>query len=366
VASDICYPPDADWTCAFSQEELDTMLADPATATVMERADALAWSTLSALTGYRLSLCPIELRPCLARCMQGTTWQTAPVESGGFSPFVSEGRWYNGCGCKSDCSCTSLCEVIMPGEVGSIESVWLDGVELEKSSFRVDNGNRLVRTDGGCWPACQDMTAPSEPQYEPVVINNPTNTITITREGQTVTLRVEPTDLVQGGGFAGVTPWVPAAGMQQPTYNASGGAMGTFVLSAGSPNLGGSTGPGFAPFTVVYGTSTAPAPADAMGSFIVSYHPGVAPNDLFRYAAGVLAVEFFRACSGKDCRLPSGVTNISRAGMTMEISPGTFPGGMTGIPEVDAVIRVYNPYALKSPARVLSPDRRFGRIPTWG
>jgi hypothetical protein len=266
VANDICYPPGADWSCAFTQEELDEMLAVPETATVMERADALAWSTLAALTGYRLSLCPIQLRPCVARCIQGTTWQTAAVESGGLSPFVSEGRWYNGCGCTTDCSCTSLCEIRMPSEVGGIDAVWLDGVELEKSSFRVDNGNRLVRLDGECFPACQDMT-----------INDRT-----------------------------------------------------------------------------------------LGGLWVSYYPGVAPNDLFRYAAGVLAVEFFRACSGKDCRLPSGVTNITRAGITMEIAPGTFPGGFTGIAEVDAVIRVYNPFALKSPPRVLSPDRRVGRIPTWG
>jgi hypothetical protein len=274
--TDICYPPGADWTCAFTQEELDEMLAVPETATVMERADALSWSTLAALTGFRLSLCPITIRPCASRC-QTQTWDVAPVGSANFAgappgssfqPYVANGSWFNACGCVGawDCSCSTLCEVVLPSTVGGIDSVWLDGAELEKSSFRVDNGNRLIRVDGECFPACQDMT-----------INDP-----------------------------------------------------------------------------------------AMGGLWVSYYPGVAPNDLFRYAAGVLAVEYFRACSGKDCRLPSGVTNITRAGITMEIAPGTFPGGFTGIAEVDAVIRVYNPYALKSPSRVLSPDRRVGRIPTWG
>lgn len=264
----ICYPPGADWSCAFSAEELEAIWADPAMHAVADRANALAWSTLATLTGFRLALCPVVIRPCSARC-NVQTWDTAPVGSNAaFSPYISNGSWYNACGCTSamDCSCTSLCEVIMPSTVGGIVSVWQDGVELEKSSFRVDNGTRLIRVDGGCFPACQDQT-----------INDP----------------------VEGG------LWV-------------------------------------------------------------TYYPGVAPNDLFRYAAGVLAVEFFNACSGKDCRLPSGVTNISRAGISMEVSPGTFPGGMTGIPEVDAVIRVYNPHALKSPPRVLSPDRRVGRIPTWG
>jgi hypothetical protein len=276
MPTDICYPPGADWTCAFTQEELDAMRADPATATVMDRADALAWSTLSALTAYRLSLCPTTVRPCTAGCGP-STWDIAPVGSAGygsapsnasFYPFIVDGKWYNSCGCSSpsDCSCSSLSEVLLPASVGAIVSVWEDGLAVEKSSFRVDNGNRLVRVDGESWPSCQDMT-----------INDP-----------------------------------------------------------------------------------------AEGGFWVTYYPGVAPNDLFRYAAGVLAVEFFKACSGKDCRLPSGVTSISRAGISMDVTPGTFPGGMTGIPEVDAVIRVYNPHALKSPPRVLSPDRRVGRIPTWG
>jgi hypothetical protein len=263
----ICYPPGADWSCAFTEEELAALWADPASHTVADRANAL---------GYRLSLCPITIRPCAVRCSP-QTWYVAPVSSGNYagapqgsalSPYVSGGQWFNGCGCTSsaDCSCSSLCEIVFPSTIGSIVSVWMDGALVEKSSFRVDNGNRLVRVDGECWPACQDMA-----------INDP-----------------------------------------------------------------------------------------AEGGLWVTYYPGIAPNDLFRYAAGVLAVEFYKACSGKDCRLPSGVTNITRAGISMELSPGTFPGGMTGIPEVDAIIRIYNPYGLKSPARALSPDRRVGRIQTWG
>jgi hypothetical protein len=266
VGTDVCYPEGADWLCAYSQDELDAMIADPPTLAIMQRSEALAWSTLAALTGYRLSICPTLIRPCLARCGFGGTWDVAPVSnSGSLQPFISGGNWYNACGCRDDCSCASLCEVLLPMGVGDINYVALNGVNLDPTAYRVDNGYHLVRTDGDCWPTCQDMTA---------------------------------------------------------------------------------------------------AP-DAEGSFLVSYYPGVAPNDLFRYAAGVLAVEYYHACTGGECRLPSGVESITRQGMTMTMTGGTFPGGMTGIPEVDAVIRVYNPYAAKSPARVLSPDRRRGRVQTW-
>jgi hypothetical protein len=105
---------------------------------------------------------------------------------------------------------------------------------------------------------------------------------------------------------------------------------------------------------------------NAEGSFAVSYYTGVAPNDLLRYAAGVLATEFYKACNGSKCRLPAGATSVTRNGVSMEIPSGLFPGGATGIHEVDAVIRIYNPYSLKSPARVMSPDMTRGRIQTGG
>lgn len=366
----ICYPAGANWLCAYTQEELDAMVEDPEVALVMARSDALAWSTLSSLTGYRLSLCPSVLRPCLAGCSP-KTWQTAPVigGSGTFSPYISNGTWYNGCGCSSnDCSCTSLCEVIMPSEVGEIVSVFLDGKEVFPSSYRVDDGRKLVRTDGECWPACQDMSKPGKVQYEPVVNVNSTNMMTFTREGQLVQVVVETTELglTQGGNFAGLLPWRPKGGSQTTVYNSSGGQTGAFILNAGSPTINGSAGPAFATFRVVYETSAEPDPADTSGTFVVTYYPGVAPNDLFRYAAGVLAVEFYKACKGKDCRLPGGVTSISRAGISMEVQADLFLNGQTGIPEVDAVIRIYNPNALKGRPRVLSPDTRRGRIQTWG
>ena len=259
---DICYPLGTDWGCTLSQQEIDSLDPD-----VKARSEALAWSTLSALIGYRLALCPVVLRPCAARCNSGmNTYYAAPTsssQSGTFQPYIAGGQWYNACGCTSDCSCTTLSEVIMPAPVGDIESITLNGATLDPTAYRVDNGNRLVRTDGDSWPVCQDMTTTGE------------------------------------------------------------------------------------------------------GSFLVSFYPFLAPNDMLRYAAGILANEYMKACTGGQCRLPSGVTGISRSGITMQIPSGLFPGGGTGIREVDAIVRIYNPNGLKMSAHVMSPDTARGRVQTW-
>lgn len=272
----ICYPPGADWSCAYSTDELEEIWGDPASHAIADRANAMAWSTLSALLGYRLSLCPVSLRPCRQGCSP-KTWDEASTlgsnyagapKGGVFTPYIANGMWFNGCGCTlgDDCGCTSIQQIILPLPVGEITAVWVGGAMLNPSAYRVDNGTKLVRQDGGLWPMCQDM------------------------------------------------------------------------------NL----------------------PIDHPDAFVVSYYPGLAPNDLLNYAAGVLATEYFKACSGKQCRLPSGATNVSRSGITMDIPSGLFPGGATGLREVDPIIRIYNPSGLVAPPRVLSPDSARGRVQTWG
>jgi hypothetical protein len=39
-----------------------------------------------------------------------------------------------------------------------VVDVRLDGVVLNPSQYRVDENRKLVRTDGGTWPMCQDMS----------------------------------------------------------------------------------------------------------------------------------------------------------------------------------------------------------------
>lgn len=270
---DTCFP--ADWSCALTDDELDALDPD-----LRARVEGMAWATLQSLTAYQIAPCPVLIRPCATGCQPPGGYLIAPVRmSGSFAgvlpgfpgrtPHVSTGGvWVNSCLCENgDCSCTQLCEAILPGPVGGIVEVWLDGVLLPADSYRVDNGNRLVSLDPDvCWPACQDMMADH----------------------------------------------------------------------------------------------------DEEGAFSVLYYQGFAPDAMVAYAAGVLANEFLKACEGKKCRLPAGVSRVTRQGVTYEITAGSFPGGFTGIQEVDTVIRLFNPLGLTQAPVVSSPDIRRPRATTWG
>jgi hypothetical protein len=135
-----------------------------------ERGTLMAWETLRYLSGFRLGNCPVTLRPCRQDCDRWPTYQAYPSTGrsnwagaeGGMRPTIVDGQWYNlTCGCGvGNCSCTHVCEVRLIGEVASIDEVKQDGVTIDPTAYRVDNGNLLVRTDGECWPLCQDMTKP--------------------------------------------------------------------------------------------------------------------------------------------------------------------------------------------------------------
>lgn len=269
----ICYPSTTDWGCALTPEQIAEL--DPV---VKARSESLAWSTLQRLTGGNIAICPKLVRPCAARC-SAQTWYTAPVTGASQSPWPSgngafqpninaNGQWVNSCGCSNpdSCSCTSVQEVILPGMVGDIVRVTLEGADLDPTAYRVDNGNRLVRQDGAPWPACQDMNLP------------------ITDDG----------------------------------------------------------------------------------AFVVEYYDGAAPDSSLEFAAGLLAVEYYRACTNQSCQLPSGVTSVVRQGVAMEIANGLFVNGYTGIKAVDAVISIYNPFGHKARPVVMSPDVPRGRTQTWG
>lgn len=106
------------------------------------------------------------------------------------------------------------------------------------------------------------------------------------------------------------------------------------------------------------GTGPNPAPPEPQTSadFNVTYLNAYPVDSNAAYAVGVLALEFAKACAGTKCRLPSGVTNIVRQGVSYEVQSGAFPNGFTGIREVDTFIGLWNPGALKRGATVWSPD----------
>lgn len=161
----ICHPP-ADWTCAGGAEWLAQQPAD-----MVERAEVFAWSMLASMCAYQIATCPVTVRPCASSCFTRSSWMEAVVGGastaglpvarlGGttFTPFLTGGNWVNGCGCSGDCGCSAISEVILPGPVGDVVEVRIDGVEQPKSSYRVDDGNRLVSLDPDRpWPLCQDM-----------------------------------------------------------------------------------------------------------------------------------------------------------------------------------------------------------------
>ena len=91
-------------------------------------------------------------------------------------------------------------------------------------------------------------------------------------------------------------------------------------------------------------------------TFSITYLNAYPVDSLGSHAAGLLAVEFAKACSGNKCRLPKNVTEVSRSGVTFQVTPGLFPGGFTGIQQIDAFIELWNPEARTQPTRVWSPD----------
>src|SRR5262245_6577692 len=98
------------------------------------------------------------------------------------------------------------------------------------------------------------------------------------------------------------------------------------------------------------------------GTFAITYLNAYPVDVMGAYACGVLANEFAKACSGKKCRLPANVTAVTRQGVSFEIAAGSFPGGMTGIREVDTFIGLWNPRGLQQSAQVWSPDLRSPRV----
>lgn len=263
---DLCWP--VDWA-ACSAEILEGLTAEQ-----QALSEALAAQTLRMLTGFRVGGCSVTVRPCNRSCVPGS-WLTAPSPSilfagayggsFGFSPYVGpNGAWMNACGCVGDgCSCTKVEEVWLPGTVGRIDSVVLDGVTLEEDTYRVDNNNRLVRTDGGSWPVCQDMNLDS-----------------------------------------------------------------------------------------------------GVGTFLVTYLDGNEVDGVGAYVGGLLAAEFAQACLGGNCALPSNVQTVTRQGITMELDPEMFQGGVTGNRTVDAYIRIWNPTDAL-PSGIYSPDAPRARRTTW-
>ena len=104
----------------------------------------------------------------------------------------------------------------------------------------------------------------------------------------------------------------------------------------------------------------------ATNTFQVTYTRGTPPPNALLGAAGTLACEYAKACSDQDCRLPGRVINVARQGISVNMVDvdTLLKSGLTGIPEVDNVIRALNPNGLKGRTRFYSPDSPINRMRT--
>lgn len=123
----------------------------------------LAAFTVYSLTGRQFGTVNLTLRPCDAPLLP-PLYQTYPVnlinpwgtdEGNSYYPlYIQNGVWHNA-GCRGLNCCGATCEVELPRTV-SITSILVDNATVSPSAYRIDNGYLLVRTDGACWPQCQD------------------------------------------------------------------------------------------------------------------------------------------------------------------------------------------------------------------
>lgn len=123
---------------------------------VQERALMLATSSLQTLTYGRVGTCPVTIRPCppISRC--GCGW----------NPHIRNGVWYNDC--SHAYRCRVLSEVDIPGPVGYIDSMKIDGqeVDLWTGDWRLDNGHLLVWQGEGDSPIPEGQNL-NRPDTEP-------------------------------------------------------------------------------------------------------------------------------------------------------------------------------------------------------
>lgn len=108
-------------------------------------------------------------------------------------------------------------------------------------------------------------------------------------------------------------------------------------------------------------------PACGGKDFTVTYLNAYKVDAMGAYAGGVLAWEFLKALTGgKNCRLSARATAVSRQGINMELTPGMFPDGTTGLEEVDVYLRLWNPNGIKQAPAVYSIDTPRQREVSWG
>jgi len=147
-------PAPCDWAILYDPacgpgETLES-LAPSGVALYEEMAVDYLWNW----TGQQFGTCQVAYRPCRQNCGSTT--------GGRFTPALIGGQWYNlACGsCGDTCGCGFTSTLRLPPPVVSVDEVRIDGTVLDAAAYELQ-GRYLVRTDGGRWPTCQDLGAPT-------------------------------------------------------------------------------------------------------------------------------------------------------------------------------------------------------------
>lgn len=153
------------WVEPYVCEECCSLqLDDPEIVPPAMRERAARWAArfLWTATGRQFGGCPKTYRPCRENC--------APAMNccGGYSgsalasvPWRVPGSfdWVNvPCGtCRKGCQCSAVSEIYL-SDVDQVLNVRLDGVDYDPCGMvAVYDRSRIVRTDGGQWPVCQEL-----------------------------------------------------------------------------------------------------------------------------------------------------------------------------------------------------------------
>ncbi len=96
-----------------------------------------------------------------------------------------------------------------------------------------------------------------------------------------------------------------------------------------------------------------------VGTWSVTATYGEVIPDGAKLAMGALACEIIRAAEGGDCKLPAGVQQLVRQGVTISYPDvgALFRQGRTGLYLVDLFLSTWNPYGLRQRSRTYNVDR---------
>lgn len=128
---------------------------DPARADLIKR---MALYYLWVATGRQFGLCERTFRPCRIDC-RNLTGLYGPIYPS--IPYRLNGDWFNlSCGkCPGSCGCDMVSEVFIQG-THSIVNIREDGIDYPDpvDIAAVYDYERIIRTDGMEWPACQNLS----------------------------------------------------------------------------------------------------------------------------------------------------------------------------------------------------------------